>query len=102
MIFCDECFKDEQIKSIIIGTNLRDNRSKGNCPICGKKNVFLYNTDKDSKLNDFFYELINIYTPQDLLPSDYPSNDVHMIADELKNEWNIFSDELKTLSLIHI
>lgn len=102
MIFCDECFKDEQIKSIIIGTNLRDNRSKGNCPICGKKNVFLYNTDKDSKLNDFFYELINIYTPQDLLPSDYPSNDVHMIADELKNEWNIFSDELKTSDIYNI
>lgn len=102
MIFCDECFKDEQIKSIIIGTNLRDNRSKGNCPICGKKNVFLYNTYKDSKLNDFFYELINIYTPQDLLPSDYPSNDVHMIADELKNEWNIFSDELKTSDIYNI
>lgn len=54
MIFCDECFKDEQIKSIIVGATLNDHRSKGNCPICGKKNVFLYNTDKDSKLNDFF------------------------------------------------
>ena len=64
--------------------------------------MFLYNTDKDSKLNDFFYELINIYTPQDLLPSDYPSNDVHMIADELKNEWNIFSDELKTSDIYNI
>ena len=102
MIFCDECFKDEQIKSIIVGATLNDHRSKGNCPICGKKNVFLYNTDKDSKLNDFFYELINIYTPQDLLPSDYPSNDVHMIADELKNEWNIFSDELKTSDIYNI
>lgn len=102
MIFCDECFKDEQIKSIIVGATLNDHRSKGNCPICGKKNVFLYNTDKDSKLNDFFYELINIYTPQDLLPSDYPSNDVHMIADELKNEWNIFSDELKTSDIYNM
>lgn len=40
MIFCDECFKDEQIKSIIVGATLNDHRSKGNCPICGKKMCF--------------------------------------------------------------
>ena len=61
MIFCDECFKDEQIKSIIVGATLNDHRSKGNCPICGKKNVFLYDTEKDSSLDGFFDELINIY-----------------------------------------
>jgi hypothetical protein len=102
MIFCDECFKDEQIKSIIVGATLNDHRSKGNCPICGKKNVFLYDTEKDSSLDGFFDELINIYTPKDLLPPDYPISDVHMIADELKNEWNIFSDDIKSSDIYNI
>ena len=102
MIFCDECFKDEQIKSIIVGATLNDHRSKGNCPICGKKNVFLYDTEKDRSLDGFFDELINIYTPKDLLPPDYPISDVHMIADELKNEWNIFSDDIKSSDIYNI
>lgn len=40
MIFCDECFKDEQIKSIIIGTNLRDNRSRVIVPYAVKRMCF--------------------------------------------------------------
>lgn len=102
MIFCNECFKDVQIRSIIEGVNLKNNRPKGKCPICGKKNVFLYNTDEDNSLNDFFNELINIYTPQDLLPTGYPNSEVHMIADELKNEWNIFSNAITPSKIYEI
>ncbi len=91
MIFCNECFNDVQIRSIVESINV-----KGKCPICGRKNVFLYDTDKDFSLMDFFNELIMIYTPQALLPSGYPNSEVHMIADELKNQWNIFSDSISS------
>lgn len=86
MIFCKNCFRDVQIRSIIESINL-----KGNCPICGSRNTALYDTDKNNELNDLFNELITIYTPQNLLPTDYPLSEIHMLADELKNEWNIFS-----------
>ena len=102
MIFCNECFKDVQIRSIIEGINIKSNRAKGNCPICGKRNAFLYNTDEDNSLKDFFNELIMIYTPQELLPADYPNSEVHMIADELKNEWNIFSDSVSPSNIYEI
>lgn len=102
MIFCNECFKDVQIRSIIEGVNLKDNRHKGICPICGKRNVFLYNTDEDDSLKDFFNELINIYTPKVLLPEDYPNSEMHMLADELKNEWNIFSNSISPSNIYDI
>ena len=93
MIFCNGCFKDVQIRSIIESIN-----SKGTCPVCGKKRAFLYDTDKDDSLIDFFNELITIYTPQALLPTDYPNSEMHMLADELKNEWNIFSPSISSSS----
>lgn len=37
-----------------------------------------------------------------MLPPDYPISDVHMIADELKNEWNIFSDDIKSSDIYNI
>lgn len=97
MIFCSGCFKDIQIKSIIESISC-----KGNCPICGKKNTYLYDTDRDSSLIDFFNELIIIYTPQTLLPETYPSSEMHMLADELKNEWNIFSQNLTSSNIYEI
>lgn len=97
MIFCRECFKDVQIRSIIESIN-----AKGKCPICGEKEVFLYDTDKNTSLIDFFNELIMIYTPQALLPSDYPNSEVHMLADELKSEWKIFSDSISSSNIYEI
>ena len=89
MIFCNECFKDTQIRSIIESGN-----TKGVCPICRKKNVFLYNTDKDKSLIDIFNDLILIYTPQEQLSHGYPTSEMHMLSDELKDQWNIFSDNI--------
>ena len=102
MIFCNECFNDVQIRSIIEGVNLKRNSPKGNCPICGKNNVFLYDTDKEKSLKDFFNDLIMIYTPQELLPPDYPNSEMHMLADELKNEWNIFSRSISSRNIYDI
>ncbi len=98
MIFCNECFRDRQVRAIIESSS----KAKGNCPVCGKKNVFLYDTDKNISLKDFLNDLISIYTPQELLPSGYDTADVHMIADELKNEWNIFSESLDSHSIYDI
>ena len=97
MIFCSECFRDEQIKSII-----KSIKRKDDCPICGKRHSFIYDTEKDIILNDFFNELLDIYTPKSQLPVDYPSAEIHMIADEFKNEWKLFIDILKPSDVYNI
>ena len=95
MIFCSECFKDSQIRDII-----NSQKKRGKCEVCGLNNVFIYDTLKDNYLDGFFDDLISIYTVRSLLPDDYPASDVHMLSDELKNEWNIFNDSLSS-STIH-
>ena len=95
MIFCSECFKDSQLKEII-----RSRKIRGECASCGCKNAYIYDILKDEYLDGFLDELINIYTPKKNLPKDYPSSDLHMLADELKNEWNIFNESLSS-STIH-
>ena len=97
MIFCNDCFKDKQIVAII-----KSKRAKGKCPICGQKNGYLYDTDKDTELDDFFDELLDIYTPGSMLPDTFPAFEKHMIADELKQEWNIFSENLDTTDVHRI
>lgn len=102
MIFCNECFRDRQVKAIIESTAKTNGRPKGKCPICGKSNAFLYNTDEDIDLKEFFSELILIYTPKDSLPASYNTADMHMISDELKNEWNIFAESVESKDIYEI
>ena len=48
MIFCENCFQDAEVISIIRRQNF-----KGKCPICGKNNVYLYDTNNNY---DFCFE----------------------------------------------
>jgi len=87
MIFCCECFNDIELKSCIKGLD-----TKGNCSICNQTDTYIYNTDIDSELVDYFEELISIYTPINLLTSTYPKKDLNLLKDELLNRWNIFNN----------
>ena len=89
MIFCENCFKDIQIKSIIKSLN-----KKGTCPICKKKQTYLYDTSSDTSLQGLLDDLLLIYVPASKLPDTYPRSELHMVSDELKNEWNMFSKDL--------
>ena len=87
MIFCNECFVDSEIRSIIehIG-------HIGDCPICGHKNAYLYNSDVDSELAGKFDNLLDVYTSEEFLPSSFPSDDKHLLSEVLFEEWDIFSN----------
>lgn len=87
MIICSECFRDSEIKSIISKSN-----RIGDCPICGKRHVNLYDTDIDNELAPLFDSLISVYTPQEDFPEEYPKNDAKGLAQAIKDDWNIFSD----------
>ena len=86
MIFCSGCFQNTEIKSII------DERGTvGVCPVCGSKEVAIYNTERDSTLVGIFDNLLSIYTAEDDLPRDYPEGERRLLVDVIKNEWDIFS-----------
>ena len=90
MIFCNECFNDSEIRSII--------ERKGNigyCPICKIDNVFLYDTENDSELNDTFNALVSIYTAESDLPSNFPKESIRPIEETIKEDWNIFSNTIE-------
>ncbi|MBK5458049.1 RES family NAD+ phosphorylase [Peribacillus sp. TH27] len=86
MICCDRCFKDLEIKAIIQGIN-----RQGMCETCNKKNVFVYDTDKNNELVDNFNELLDIYTPLSSLPDNYPREKANLLKDELNDRWQIFN-----------
>ena len=93
MIFCEYCFKDEEISSMIHST---PSSTTGVCPICGHKNAHLYDTDLQHNLTPYFEDLLNIYTPSNLLPDTYPRAETHSLIDDLKERWNIFGDISRT------
>jgi len=89
MICCVDCFKDKEIKAAIeiVGRS-------GDCPICGKTNTWIYNSDLDkdgSSFEDMLGDIIEIYVPESELPDTYPSEDKKTIAERLCEDWSIFS-----------
>lgn len=90
MIFCSNCFCDEEIRAIIIGKS-----EFGDCDVCGSKQTYIYNTEKtydNESLVNMFEELIQIFTPSSLLPEEYPKGGIGLLKDELQNSWHIFNE----------
>ncbi len=91
MIFCNKCFINEEISSII-----KSKQHKGNCPTCRNNDVYLYNTDLFNELNGKFDEIIEIYTPENQLPLNFPVKEKAYLKDHLKNDWSIFNKNLSS------
>lgn len=81
---CVECFRDPQIRTIIM-----ENKQKGDCDFCGQKNTFIYQTDVQTDLSDLISELVSIY-----------EDDVtgRFLFDVLIHEWHVFNESLPSAS----
>ncbi len=88
MIVCEKCFSDRELKSIIINRN-----TKGVCPVCGQKDVFIYDTDADDTLTMSLEGLLDIYSPISSVSDDFPKAETYMLKAELIKNWNIFSTD---------
>lgn len=89
MIFCNHCFADKEIASVICAVSASN---IGVCPVCHHKDSHLYDTSVQNDLTPYFEELLNIYTPSTMLLKNYPIAECRYLIDDLENRWNIFSD----------
>lgn len=89
MIFCEHCFRDKEIASIICAVSVSNT---GECPVCHHKEGHLYDTSTQSDLTPYFEELLSIYTPSKELPDTYPKAETRSLIDDLKDRWNIFEE----------
>lgn len=85
MLIGINCFKDTEIRSIIESQN-----NRGSCQITGTTDTWVYNTDKESILRDYLLEILNIYTPDSELPSDFPKDSLNYVENILCEDWSIF------------
>lgn len=89
MICCINCFKDSEIRAAIemIG-------HMGDCPICGIKNTWIYDSSQDAdktNIEEMLDSILKLYVPESELPALYPENEKMLIESKLLNDWDIFS-----------
>lgn len=97
MIFCKDCFIDSEVQDIIEGLG-----KIGDCPICGSHKTYIYDTEKNNDLVELFESLIEIYTPSSILLPSFPKKDVQLLKDEIKQNWNIFNQEISSANIYDI
>lgn len=89
MICCRECFNDPEIRA---GIEILEH--KGNCPICKKQDVWIYDSDIDaenSAIEELITSILEIYIPESELPDTYPEGEKELISKKMISDWNIFS-----------
>ena len=99
MICCSECFKDPEVKATILSLG-----HKGECPLCGVTDTWLYDSESDFEQTDFEEKLssiIKIYkTGKELNNIEVPDGALKPIEEHLKKSWNIFNgsqSQIKTI-----
>lgn len=95
MIICENCFSSAMIRQ----TLGRDGVGvAGYCPTCGQNSKFTLDTERVSELApeliDWFGDLISKFDTAEMLPPHYPKRNRRMLNAELKNNWNIFSNQV--------
>lgn len=95
MLIGINCFKDIEIKSMIQSGN-----KKGICDITKEKDIYIYDTSVDNYLDDYFTDIIDVYTPKSDLPEDFPCESLALLSSTLYSDWNIFcvsEDEIDSI-----
>ena len=83
------CFEDVEIRTIITSIG-----EKGTCDLTQEKDVYIYDTEsvsEDYEIKAYFLEIIDVYTPESMLPSDFPEENLKMLEEILVSDWSIFS-----------
>ena len=83
------CFEDVEIRTIISSIG-----EKGKCDLTNEEDVYIYNTEsvsEDYDIKAYFLEIIDVYTPESMLPADFPKECLKVIEEILVTDWSIFA-----------
>lgn len=100
MRFCNYCIIDGELRPMMDSLQTEDS-----CPLCGSRRARIYDTDEPGGLvgiAETFERLIEIYTPQSLLPPDFPSDERRLLVSELTDRWHIFNPQLSSTHVYNI
>ena len=89
MICCKECYKDSEIRVAIEMVGHR-----GDCPICGAENTWLYDSESDAdktNVGELLDSILELYVPDSELPISYPEEEKRTIEEQLLKDWDIFA-----------
>ncbi len=86
MLIGIDCFEDMEIRSMIASE-----KKIGKCEITNVGDVAIYNTEEDEYLQDYFSDILDVYTPVSGLPLDFPQNYLSTLAEALNDNWSIFA-----------
>ncbi|WP_199616961.1 RES family NAD+ phosphorylase [Paenibacillus alkalitolerans] len=98
MKFCSYCIVDGELQPIIEGLG----QVESSCPVCGKRRAFIYDTDVNTELIGYFNELLEYYTPESMLPPDFPAEEKKLLVTELTDRWHIFNTKLNPTDVYRI
>ncbi|MFX4263155.1 RES family NAD+ phosphorylase [Pelotomaculum propionicicum] len=98
MKFCSQCLQDTELHPIIEGLRQTEN----SCPVCKKRKAFIYDTEVNSELTEYFEGLLEIYTPENMLPSGFPATERRLLVTELTDRWHIFDYKLTSTDVYNI
>ena len=89
MVCCIDCFQDIEIRAAIemIG-------HRGNCPICKKTDVWIYDSLQDADITnveEMLDSILEVYVPDSLLPLSFPEDEKFSIEESLLKDWKIFA-----------
>lgn len=90
MIFCEQCFKSNEIKEMI-----RSGKKKGNCELNNAhKSVHIFDTTEDVEVSmyvkEFLRQIIDLYSIDSELPNNFKSGKLKLLKDSLEKDWPIF------------
>lgn len=83
---CERCFKDAEIKAIIC-----ENNSIGTCDFCNEHNVHICTIENNEYLKNIFESLIDVYTPINDIPTNFPKDNADLLKNIMHYKWNIFN-----------
>ncbi|WP_311798110.1 RES family NAD+ phosphorylase [Enterococcus thailandicus] len=90
MIFCEDCFKDREVVSMIQSLN-----NKGNCELVSShRDVLICNSEDTDTLDSiriFINQILDLYTVESKLSQDFPKNKKYLLKDSLEKKWSVFN-----------
>ena len=90
MNFCENCFADETLKSIVQAVG-----KPGKCDLCNQNADHVYDTGSNDTLTAYFEQILRLYQPYDEKKDCKEfRHKAHLMQHFIYENWHIFSENV--------